>query len=430
MWAWILAFGALPALWVARVRVRALPWRRELAVKALGMALAAATLGAIAFANFPHYAALLRNHRELRFLLAPHNVAAAAYGYLRQRFRASGALALEPVGADAARAIATRAERPRLTFLVIGETARAENFSLNGYGRPTTPELARRDVLSFTDVRACGTSTAVSLPCMFLDVGRAGFSAGLAQRRENLLDVLQRAGVSVLWRENNSGCKGICDRVPRHDAAALRVPELCAGGECLDEVLLNGLQEHLDRLEGDAIVVLHMTGSHGPAYFRRYPPAFEVFAPACGTVELDRCPRESVLNAYDNSIRYTDYVLGRMIDLLRDNARRFDAGLLYVSDHGESLGENGLYLHGMPYALAPRQQTQVPMVLWLSEGLRRRMEIDMTCLASRAHETRSHDDLFHSVLGLHEVRTTAYRPERDLLRPCRPAAAPTHVVAR
>ena len=162
-----------------------------------------------------------------------------------------------------------------------------------------------------------------------------------------------------------------------------------------------------------------MKGSHGPAYFRRYPREFEFFTPACGKVDLDRCSRQEIVNAYDNTLRYTDHVLGRTIALLQRNAERFDAVMLYVSDHGESLGENGLYLHGLPYALAPREQTHVPMLLWLSEGMRRRLDISTECLAERQRRPLSHDYVFHSVLGLSNVRTALYRQDRDLFRGCR-----------
>lgn len=309
---------------------------------------------------------------------------------------------------------------PVLTVLVIGETARAANFGLNGYARPTTPRLAAEaGVINFRQVRSCGTSTAVSLPCMFLDVGRAGFSDTLALRRENLLDVLQRAGFAVLWRDNNSGCKGICDRVRHDDLTNADVPGLCMGGECHDEVLLHGLQEKLDALAGDTVVILHMKGSHGPAYYLRYPEMFEYFTPVCKTNQLDRCEREAIVNAYDNTLRYTDHVLARTIELLRRNADRFDASLLYVSDHGESLGERGLYLHGVPYALAPPEQTHVPMLMWLSQSAEQRFGIDAACLHRKQEEALSHDNLYHSTLGLLDVQTRVYRARDDVFSSCR-----------
>jgi lipid A ethanolaminephosphotransferase len=423
LWGWVAAFGVIPAVLIARARVTALHWRHEVATQVLGMAVAAACLVAVLLAHNQHYSSLLRNHRDLRLLLVPFNVVGAVRGYARQHLASSPRAPLERVGIDAARPRpAALGGKLTLTVLIVGETARAANFSLNGYARPTNPELARHGVLSFSDVSSCGTSTAVSLPCMFADVGREGFDGSRASRREGLLDVLQRAGIAVSWRDNNSGCKGVCDRVPHEDLSGLQVPGLCRDGECYDEILLYGLQAYLDGLDRDAVIVLHMKGSHGPAYFKRYPPEFEFFTPACSRVDLDRCPRGDIVNAYDNTLRYTDHVLGRTIDLLGRNAARFDTVMLYVSDHGESLGEGGLYLHGIPYALAPREQTHVPMLLWLSEGLRQRLDIDVDCLKARQQLPLSHDHVFHSMLGLSNVRTTLYRRERDLSRSCRERA--------
>lgn len=417
LWSWLLLFGVLPALLLARAPVAGGRRARELGAKALGMVIAAACLAAVLLVQYQHYASLVRNHRELRLLLVPSNIVAALHGHLKRRLAVPAVL--EVVGADATRAVAAaHAGKSTLTVLVVGETARAANFSLNGYPRRTNPALARQDVFSFADVSACGTSTAVSLPCMFQDGGRERYSDTLAQRREGLLDVLQHSGIAVLWRDNNSGCKGVCDRVPHEDLSILEVPGLCRGGECYDEILLHGLQTHIDKLAGDAVIVLHMNGSHGPAYYKRYPAAFAVFTPACSSIQLDRCSRESIVNAYDNSLLYTDHVLSRTIELLRNNAARFDTALLYVSDHGESLGENGLYLHGIPYALAPREQIRVPLLLWLSDGMRERPGIDTACLEGRQREPLSHDHLFHSLLGLSNVQTAVYRPERDLFRRC------------
>lgn len=414
---WVLLFGALPALLVWRARVRALPWSRQLKLKALGMAGAALTLVVVVLANYSHYASVLRNHRELRLVLVPSNLVSAVHGYVERRVGAPHTL--QAIGQDATRA-AAHGVKPLLLILVIGETARAGNFSLNGYARPTNAELARENVLSFSDVRACGTSTAVSLPCMFLLAGREHFTPTLASRQEGLLDVLQRAGIAVRWHDNNSGCKGICDRVPHEDLSRGSVAGLCRDGECYDDILLHGLQADLDRQAGDAVIVLHMKGSHGPAYFRRYPEEYRVFTPACERVELDRCSRDEIVNAYDNTLRYTDHVLSETIRLLRRNAQRFDTAMIYVSDHGESLGENGIYLHGFPYALAPHEQLQVPMIVWLSEGLARDRSIDLACLKARRDAPLSHDYIFHSVLGLADVRTSIYRGDRDLFAPCRP----------
>lgn len=188
--------------------------------------------------------------------------------------------------------------------------------------------------------------------------------------------------------------------------------------------MLAGLDERLAALEPDrrargVVLVLHQMGSHGPAYARRTPPDFQPFGLACRSQMLSDCSADGLRDAYDNTIAYTDRFLGRTLDWLAARQPGFDTGLLYVSDHGESLGENGLYLHGMPYALAPRQQTHVPMVMWLSAGLQRRLGASPSCLRARAMQVLSHDHVFHSVLGLLDVETTAHDPALDLLSDCR-----------
>lgn len=418
---WMAVLGGAPVWLLSRVRIVRRPWHGHLLEKAtaLGVLLSASAVVVAPF--FQSYAPLLRNHRELRLYLVPSNYLGALHGYLKTRLAVADRL--EIVATDATRAVrAGSAGRHALTVLVIGETARAANFGLDGYSRQTTPNLAAEpDLINFRQVHSCGTSTAVSLPCMFLDVGRAGFRDTFARRRENLLDVLQRAGLAVVWRDNNSGCKGLCDRVRFEDLAHAGVAGLCTQAECYDEILLHGLQGELDALDRDAVIVLHMKGSHGPAYHLRYPPSFERYTPACRTNQLDRCPSEAIVNAYDNTLRYTDHVLAQTIDLLRRNAARFDGSLIYVSDHGESLGEHGLFLHGMPYAVAPPEQTHVPMVMWFSESAQRRYGFEAACLRRKENDALTHDNLYHSVLGLFDVRTRVYVPQRDVFHDCRTA---------
>ncbi len=416
--AWVLhmtLFGLLPAalLWWPRLRQR--PLHRALLVRA------AWVMGALALAVgsllpvFSDFASLMRNQREIRHLITPGNALAAAAAHLWGR--QGRPAVLHPVGEDA-RLAATG--RPRLLVVVVGETARAQNFSLNGYGRDTNPELARRQVVNFPDVTACGTSTEVSLPCMFSQVGRRDYDEDRILSQESLLHVLARAGVQVLWRDNQSGCKGVCAGLPTQDLPSTLGAAHCPGGACFDEQLLEGLDAVAAQAPGSLVVVLHQLGSHGPSYFRRYPPAFRRYTPACESDDLHRCSQAEIVNAYDNTLLYTDHVLGRVIDWLQGRQQRFDTAMLYVSDHGESLGENGLYLHGVPWSIAPAVQTKVPMVAWFSQGWTASTGLDLGCLRQRAAQPASHDHLFHSVLGALDVRTRAYDPAWDLLRPCRP----------
>jgi lipid A ethanolaminephosphotransferase len=418
----LLALWILPSVLVVRAPLRFAPLRREILGRLIagGASLAlCAVLGAL---EFKQLALVGREHGELRQLLNP-------VGPLQVTIRsaldavAGPARPLVRIGLDARRAVPAAHRGRSLVVLVVGETARAANFSLNGYARETNPRLGRRPVVSFTRVRSCGTATATSLPCMFSPGGRAAYDGSGLAHQEGLLDVLERAGVQVLWRDNNSGCKHVCDRVEIHTRRELAVPAACSGGECLDEILLSGLQGVIDGLGGDALIVLHQQGSHGPAYYRRSPQALKKFAPECSGANLANCSREAIVNAYDNSILYTDWFLDRLIELLAVNSQRFRTALLYVSDHGESLGEKGIYLHGLPWLIAPDEQTRVPMILWLPEPTRTSLGIDGACIERRRHEPLSHDALFHSLLGLFDVSTALYRPELDLLAACRDRAS-------
>jgi lipid A ethanolaminephosphotransferase len=417
----LLLLGVLPAFVVARLPVRFGSLQSEARARGLAALVGLALCVGLVGAHFKEFSSIGREHEELRLLINPTSPIYAAVRFLRGHEREPESVAR--IAADARRAEPARGARPLLVVVVVGETARAASFSLNGYGRETNPRLAALPVIDFPQVSSCGTSTAVSVPCMFSPYGRAAYSDRKAKSHESLLDVLDRVGVSVLWRDNNSGCKSTCDRVPRHVEADLTVPRLCPGGECFDEVLVEGLPAVFDALRDDAFVVLHMKGSHGPAYARRSPAAFKKFTPECEGADLLGCGRETIVNAYDNTILYTDFVLSRLIDLLGREAERFDVAMLYVSDHGESLGENGLYLHGLPWLLAPEEQKHVPMLLWLSAGFGRDRGIDRACLEGRRHAPYSHDHLFHSILGLFEVRTSVYSPELDLFQPCRSAPA-------
>jgi lipid A ethanolaminephosphotransferase len=379
---------------------------------------------ALVLAGFQTLASSMRNYRHLRFLLNPLNsmytLADAAFG----SHRLAGPPA--PFGRDAH--VVAGGERPRLLLLVLGETGRSGNFGVNGYARDTTPELAAAGAVSFRNAWSCGTSTAASVPCMFSGLGRAAF---LARKRnsENLLDILQRAGLAVLWIDNQSGgCKGVCDRVPTVRTADLKDPRFCAGGECHDEILLQGLDDRIAQLPPQrrargVVVVMHQMGSHGPDYARRTPAAFKRFQPECTSSNLPDCDGEQLRNAYDNTIAYTDHLLGSAIAWLRARSD-YDGALLYVADHGESLGEGNLYLHGLPYALAPDVQKHVPWITWLSPAFERDSGVSMQCLRARVDERITHDDLFHSVLGLMQVSTSVYRRGLDTYAACEAQRVP------
>lgn len=415
----LLLLGALPCAVLWRWPVDYGRWPRRSLHNLLQAGAALLALVLLVLLSFSSLASTMRNHKELRYLVNPLNTV-YALGYLASQPLTQGDTALQPLGLDAqlAPAIATR---PPLLVLVLGETGRSGNFGINGYARNTTPELARQDVASFRNAWSCGTSTAASVPCMFSGQGRQGFESR-GQHSEGLLDVIAHAGMAVLWLDNQSGCKGTCDRVPTVSTSALAHPQLCPGGECFDGIMLEGLDERIAALPAErrtrgVVVVMHQMGSHGPAYHLRSPAAFKRFVPECTDNDLQGCSSDALRNAYDNSIAYTDHFLSSTIAWLTRQAA-YDTAMVYVADHGESLGENNLYLHGMPWLVAPDVQKHVPWITWTSPGFASRTALAAACLRERSGQPVSHDNYFHSVLGLLGIQTRAYQRALDVYAPC------------
>ncbi len=413
----VLLQGVAPAVLVTLVPLRRDTFgraavRRGVFLLAMGL-LAAGALGSASQGIF----SLVRADHALRYRITPGNVLVSAVRAVGERDEVPPG-ERQPVATDARRTTTPVMRRPRLLVLVVGETVRADHWGLNGYARDTTPELRARGVVNFPDVRACGSSTEVSLPCMFSALGRAHYDRDAIRAQQSLLDVVARTGVSVDWLDNQSGCKGVCAGTGMETMSAAIDPVACRAGRCLDAVLATALGQRLDTAQGDTLLVLHMLGNHGPAYFERYPAPYARYRPACASADLARCAQPAIINAYDNAILYTDAVLGQLIDLLAAH-RAHDSALLYVSDHGESLGEYGLFLHGAPYALAPAQQLQVPMVWWSAADSARSMGLDLACVRSGARAPHAHDDLFPTVLGFFDIATRAYDHTRDIAGRCR-----------
>lgn len=411
---YLLLLGVLPAFLLARVRVQPRGWRRAAGPRLSLLGIMLLLIATLVFAFSSHFASFLREHKPLRSYANPFYAIYSGVKFANQVFATASDQTLAVLGADAK--ISASDHGRELIILVVGETARADRFSINGYERATTPALEAAQAISFPNFTACGTSTAVSVPCMFSMSGRDEFDLKSAGSRENLLDVLTHAGVNVIWLDNNSDSKGVALRVPYQNFKTPALNPLC-DTECRDEGMLPGLQDYIDSHPvGDIFIVLHQMGNHGPAYFKRYPPGFEKFTPACQSNDLGQCSDEEISNAYDNAIGYTDYFLGKTIALLKRNDANFETALFYVSDHGESLGENGIYLHGMPRAMAPQQQLRVPAVLWLGSSFH---DVDKSALEKYRQRAYSHDNVVHTVLGLMEVKTKLYRPELDLLACCK-----------
>jgi len=347
-----------------------------------------------------HYASFFREHKPLRYNINPLMAIYSSSKYVAARYKTQAPTSMIAIAGDAE--IEADDDGNELIILVVGETARSDRFSLNGYQRKTNPLLEQESrLISYNHISSCGTSTAISVPCMFAKNGRSDFEVNSAKFQENALDILARAGVSVLWRDNNSSSKGVADRVHYENFRDPKINPLC-DTECRDPGMLDGLQAYIDQQPGDILIVLHQMGNHGPAYYKRYPAEFEKFTPACKSNELSSCSTDEISNAYDNAILYTDYFLSKVIALLKENTPKYETAMLYVSDHGESLGEHGLYLHGAPYFIAPDEQTNVPVLLWLGESA----DIDLQKAVAQKASKNSHDAVFNSLLSAFEVEST------------------------
>ncbi|MGR7196157.1 phosphoethanolamine transferase EptA [Klebsiella aerogenes] len=404
--------------WWIKIRRPASFWRGA-AMRLLNIAVSALLIVLVAALFYKDYASVFRNNKELVKSLSPSNsIVALNSWYAHNRM---DNLPLVKIGEDAKqKAVMHNGTRKNLTIVVLGETSRAENFSLGGYDRETNPRLKQDDVVYFPKTTSCGTATAVSVPCMFSNMPRAHYDEELAHHQEGVLDILQRAGVQVLWNDNDGGCKGACDRVPHQNVTNLNLSGECIDGECYDDVLFHNLDSYIDNLQQDGIIVLHTIGSHGPTYYNRYPAEFKKFTPTCDTNEIQSCTQQQLTNTYDNTILYVDYVVDKAIKLLQSKQDRFTTSLVYLSDHGESLGEDGVYLHGLPYSIAPDTQKHVPMLLWLSPDYQHRYGVSSQCLQQQAKTNDySQDNLFSTLLGLLGVDTREYQAKDDLLTPCR-----------
>lgn len=425
----VLALAVPPLWWLARTPVRRIAPLRLAGHNALLLGGAVAVIVLCLLLVFQDFASTMRNQPRLRYLVNPLNSVYALGNVAARPLRMESARLL-PVGRDAKLGASYAGQpRPPLLVLVLGETGRSGNLRLNGYARDTTPLLAaRKDLASARNAWSCGTSTAASVPCMFSHLARTDFNARAASF-ENLLDVLQHAGLAVLWVDNQSGCKGVCDRVAQASTTGLKDAALCAGGECLDRMMLQGLDQRIaalpfDQRQRGTVVVLHQMGSHGPAYFKRSAAENKKFLPECASTALQECGRQQVVNAYDNSIVETDHFLDSVLNWLAAQSGQAQTAMIYVADHGESLGEGNIYLHGLPYAIAPDVQKHVPWVTWLSPAMQSRLGLPMGCLQQDLAQKRiTHDSYFHSVLGLMDVQTGAYNADLDMFAECRARTA-------
>ena len=417
---WTLGMTVVPIIVILMMKIKPEPIIRQLLHKVIASVVSLAMVLGLLFVFYVDFAAIFRENRDLKGMISPQNMIASFASYYKKKAPKEN-LPLVVYGEDAVMQKAQATSLPKLMVLVVGETARAENFSLNGYGKNTNPKLAQQDILNFSRVSSCGTATAVSVPCMFSGMPRKEYEERLASHREGLLDIAQRAGYQVTWIDNNSGCKGTCDRVNQFKIPEPLQQKWCKDKECFDDILIDSFKAYLATIPQDdnrpRLIVLHQMGSHGPAYYKRVPAQFKVFKPTCDTNAIQGCSREALLNTYDNTLLYTDYVLDSLIETLK-NTTKYQTALWYLSDHGESTGESGMYLHGAPYAIAPTQQTHIPMLMWFSTVWQHQAKQQIKCLAQQGRQELSQDNLFPTMLSLLDVKSKVIDPNNDMLAAC------------
>lgn len=288
--------------------------------------------------------------------------------------------------------------KKNLIVFVLGESARASNFSLNSYERNTNEFLENYNIVNFSNFYSCGTSTFISVPCMFSHLERKNYSKKNFLKYENLLDVFKDLDYTVNWYSNNGGCKGVCDRV-----------NFKLANDEYDIGLLKYLKNDVERnKDNNLFIILHQRGSHGPEYIKRYPKNFEKFSPTCSK-ELYDCERQELINTYDNTINYTSYFIKETIDFLKTKNEEYNVFFVYVSDHGESLGENRQFMHGYPYNLANDYQKHIPFILWFSDSFVENFNVNINYLKNISNNKYSHDNIFHSIIGLFGIKSDFYK---------------------
>jgi len=415
---YFIVFGILPSLFIFNVKITpAKSLFQALLQRVLLVLFAVAGIALIALFFYKDYASVGRNNAYLNKMINPAHVFNSVKYINRTYF--TKALQYKTLGEDAKLESAANG-KPTLMLLVLGETARSQNIFYNGYHRNTNPYTQNMGVISFKNVSSCGTATAHSVPCMFSNMTHDNYNKARAYQQDDVLDVLAHAGVNLLWLENDGGDKGVAKNIQKIFIDPQENPDLCNGSSCYDAVLLKGLDQNIKAEKGNQLIALHLIGSHGPTYWQRYPASKAVFSPACNRSDIENCSDQEITNVYDNSQVYTDYVLAKAIEKLQTYSGEYNVALLYISDHGESLGENSLYLHGTPYAIAPKQQTTVPFFMWLPDAYAQAKGINKQCVINKAEEgTFSHDNLFHTLLGLYGVKTASKDNALDIVANCK-----------
>ena len=388
LWAFIIAFGVLPALFclLQPVVIGKAKQMGRYCGTSLGIVLA------LLLANINQTLWIGQHDTELGGYLQP-------WSYLVNSIRVTSIrMAKQAEEIKLPDGKITNNEKA-VVVLVIGESARKANFQLYGYKRANNPLLSKQQGLKVFQAQSCATFTTAGVKAI-LEPKNSG------DLYEPLPNYAFRTGADVVWRTINWGEPPIhIDEYESDIVLSKKYPNV---DKRYDELLFTGLRERIESSKKNKVlIVIHTSTSHGPNYASKYPKKFEVYKPVAHNVEEGEKNVAKLVNAYDNTILYTDYLLSNMIDTLR-SLKDWKSSMIFISDHGESLGENNMFMHGMPMKLAPKVQYEIPFLVWTSDGFRE--------YKSNLPEVLEQHYIFHSVLNLLSIQSPAYDKDYDIFK--------------
>ncbi len=377
-------FGILPSIYIIKAKIITVKLKKFLITSSLTLLF----IVALVFGNAPNWLWIDKNATILGGLVMPWSYTVNTGRFYTHKYRKNKKEILLP---DAT----IKDNKKSVVVLVIGESARSRNFSLYGYEKNTNPLLSETPNLYHFNAESCATYTTAAMKCILEHKQTSDLY-------EILPNYLYRNKVDVVWRTTNWGEPPV--RIEKYQNREALIGD-CNGEDCdYDGILLSGLKEQILQSDNNKVlIILHTSTSHGPTYSKKYPPRFEVFTPVCNSVELGNCSYDELINAYDNSIVYTDYLLHSLIEILKE-LEEYDSSMIFVSDHGESLGEKNLYMHGVPMALAPKEQYEIPFIVWMSDSSR---ELKPNKLLTQHH-------VFHSVLSFLGIESPIYEEDMNI----------------
>jgi len=383
---YIILLGVIPGIFIMKVKIINATWKKFLITTAVTLLF----ILTLVFANASNWLWIDKNSKTLGGLAMPWSYTANISLFYIHKHKENEKEILLPNAT-------IKDNKKSVVILVIGESARSQNFSLYGYKKNTNPLLSKTNNLFHFEANSCATYTSASVKCMleYKDTD---------ELYEILPNYLYRNNVEVIWRTSNWGEPPV--HIKNYQHREVLVPD-CKGEGCnYDEVLLTGLKEQiLASKKNKTLIVLHTSMSHGPTYSKKYPPQFETFKPVCNSVELGKCSQTELINAYDNTIIYTDYILYQVIANLKQLSE-YDSAMIFVSDHGESLGEKNLYMHGLPLSIAPKEQYEIPFIVWLSDSSKK----------LKPNKVLSQHHVFHSVLNFLSIQSPIYDEQMNIFK--------------